>query len=176
MISTIAILLGRFAQLPFLAGYRTQISAVGLIGLAVYLVSVGQFELGLSHFFFALGLLGLRFRFTPETRPVSPGDVDEQAKLTEELLLPTDDDTGPEIAYGIAEFGTSRKDRVDRRKQRREQAISGLRAAGVSNAAILGWLPVILALLQVMPDVAAVVKKILEAIRQGRTPAQFVMP
>lgn len=46
--------------MDFLAGYRTYIAAVGLVGLGLYQLSQGQIEAALESFAQALGLFGLR--------------------------------------------------------------------------------------------------------------------
>lgn len=185
LISTIAIVLGRLLQMPFLQGYRTQISAVGLIGLAVYMITVGQTEFGITNFLFALGLLGIRFQSTPD-KPVfppavSPSDPNLAQILhdAETLDEPNKDREIPGEPKVLLGFTSDAKplitdsQRALRRRDRREQVIQGLSKAGVSGAGILAWLPVIMALLQVMPDVAAIIQKILDAIKKKQTPTQF---
>ena len=48
------------AILTLLSGYKTYLAAVGLMGLAVYQVSQGQFETAYQSFMGALAAVGLR--------------------------------------------------------------------------------------------------------------------
>ena len=48
------------AILTLLDGYKTYIAAVGLIGLALYQATVGQYDQAIQSFLGALAALGLR--------------------------------------------------------------------------------------------------------------------
>jgi hypothetical protein len=48
------------AILNLLSGYKTYLSAAGLVGLAVYQISQGQIESGAQSFLGALAAAGLR--------------------------------------------------------------------------------------------------------------------
>jgi len=51
--------LGGVMKLDFLEGYRTYIAAVGLLGLAVYLFTQGDYTQAVSNLSIALAALGL---------------------------------------------------------------------------------------------------------------------
>jgi len=46
--------------MTFLAGYRTYIAAIGLLGLAVHQLTEGQVDKALESFFLALAAFGIR--------------------------------------------------------------------------------------------------------------------
>lgn len=52
--------------------------------------------------------------------------------------------------------------------------IAGLIDGGIRPGAVPGWLLVVLALLDVMPDLLAVIRKILDAIDDGLRPADVL--
>lgn len=55
----LAELLATAFKLKFLEGYRTYIGAVGLLALAVYLLTQGQYEQALTNLSLALAALGI---------------------------------------------------------------------------------------------------------------------
>jgi hypothetical protein len=183
MISMLAVALGRVFQLPFLQGYRTTIAAIGLIGLCLYLVSVGQYESGLANLFFALGLLGIRFRWTPPAPtipPVNPpgppspaseppiNELFDQADLLDQVM---DFDRPPVMVF---QASPQELERQGRRRIRRQAAIAELVKRGVSRFDIAIWLPVILALLEHLPEIIDTVNRIIDAIRKRRKPAEVL--
>jgi hypothetical protein len=54
------------------------------------------------------------------------------------------------------------------------KVIEGLIARGVRPGALPGWLLVILALVEKLPEIAGVIQKIIDAIRDGRRPADVL--
>lgn len=54
------------------------------------------------------------------------------------------------------------------------QAIEGLLSAGVRPGAIPGWLLVLMALIEMLPDIFAVIQRIIEAINAGQRPAEVM--
>ena len=64
-------------KLDFLAGYRTYVAAIGLLGLAVYHFSIGQLDLAVTHLFAALAALGIRDAKPEAATPDDPEPADE---------------------------------------------------------------------------------------------------
>lgn len=56
----IAAVLEYVLKMKFVEGYRTYISVVGLLALAVYLLTQGSYEQAVTNFSLALAALGLR--------------------------------------------------------------------------------------------------------------------
>lgn len=57
------------AKLQPLAGYRTYLAAAGLVGLAVYQLSQGEFDKAPNSLLAALALVGIRAKFDEPTPP-----------------------------------------------------------------------------------------------------------
>lgn len=54
------------------------------------------------------------------------------------------------------------------------QAIDGLLSAGVRPGSIPGWLLVLMALIEMLPDILAVIQRIIDAINAGQRPAEVM--
>lgn len=62
----------------------------------------------------------------------------------------------------------------DSQRRRWRRVIAGLVVRGVRPTAVPGWLLVILALLELLPEIIAVIEKIIDAIERGRQPADVL--
>ena len=55
--------------MTFLSGFKSYIAAIGLIGLAVYQASVGQWDLMFQSILGAIGLFGIRHAIAKQEPP-----------------------------------------------------------------------------------------------------------
>lgn len=69
--------------LALLAGYKTYIAAIGLVGLAVYNLSVGDFPSATNNFLLALAAIGLRHAVTVQTETVKEITEDQTRKIAQ---------------------------------------------------------------------------------------------
>jgi hypothetical protein len=63
---------------------------------------------------------------------------------------------------------------VSRQPGKIRQAIDGLLSSGVRPGAIPGWLLVLMALIELLPDLFAVIQRIIDAINAGQRPAEVM--
>jgi hypothetical protein len=61
--------LGYLLKLEFLAGVRTYVAAVGLVGLALSQFAAGQYDAAVQSFLAALALVGLRAKLDGPAEP-----------------------------------------------------------------------------------------------------------
>ena len=61
------------------------------------------------------------------------------------------------------------------RRGKVRRVIDGLIEAGVRPAAIPGWLLVIMALIELLPEVIDIIQRIIDAINGGQTPAEVMV-
>ena len=60
------------------------------------------------------------------------------------------------------------------RRQKIRHVIEGLMESGVRPAAIPPWLLVIMSLVELLPDVIAIIQRIIEAINGGKQPVELL--